>query len=88
MVHPPVDVAPAVSTPAPAPAPAPGHETNPAGSGDPLQKSTVDLRDVLGALDEAAVAALLVREESGQARAAYLTLLGNRLITLRAGAGS
>ena len=57
-------------------------------SGDPLQKSTVDLRDVLAGLDEAAVAALLEREESGQARAAYLTLLGNRLTTLRAGAGS
>ncbi len=56
--------------------------------GDPLEKSTVDLRDVLAGLDEAAVSALLQREESGQARAAYLTLLGNRLTTLRAGAGS
>ena len=82
VVHPPVEVSAEVSNPSP------GHETSPTGSGDPLQKSTVDLRDVLGGLDEAAVAALLVREESGQARAAYLTLLGNRLTTLRAGAGS
>lgn len=55
---------------------------------DPLGLRIGALRDHLARSDEAAARALLSREESGRARPAYLTLLGNRVATLSGSASS
>ncbi len=72
------------------------HATNrqhPADPADPADMPDYDrlrlpqLRSRLRELDAGAVARLLEHETTGRARASYLTVLGNRLSTLRAEAG-